>query len=762
MPRTTRASAAAGGSKSAEIPLENQVDQPQIEMESIPPPKRRGRPPCAESVIDKNGDRDNGTSKVQSDGSSKKKGTDAGEAADAMEGARDREATEAEEGTGAPKVAETENETSRVPWAKKSIQIEISESEEMETDGTDSDGLPEDPLSAGLKIAPLKKAANWKGKGKSKADEEFDDIDGSSDSNQDSNRSPESTLPVRSKLPKVSKGKEIDLHHDEEMPDIDQAADDDSDSEPPEWTDDEQILLDATYPQELALWWRCKEIFDCAPQDLFPIGVKASNGHWDGYHCKDQDRYIKNDTCLTVSFCATLSELICFPYFRKNKEYVQYALSSAIKARCGDKAPFDMLEGYNPWVNWDKKFKQVIKHLQDSEIYFDKKQTRIVEGVLSMHFVGDFPPFSEFLAMPRLQKIAKQSRAVKETYDSNHLMNIDLQNIIKAWDSYNQEGGLNLLSIKASRDVYDKQHGRAKHGTRAKILGWKKAWILQKRQKDREEAARSKSRNFSSSPLLGDSAASDDPFIDSVEKDQSPTQIRSPVTQDPSSSKGNLISNFDPRDYEDNGDSMGGDGMPSDDEFELQPCDLPAAPPADSLADPDVMMGGVDRGSDDDSEFQLCDLPADPMTTSPAYPLTDSQEEFVVDDSHKADVQGVLDSTQKVISQNILDQTPDILVRNDVERTSILVVQAYDMFSDDDDEVPRHEESAGLQFVDTNLVAVNISEEMLDLDLVDNENDAIYSSIRNLATMVSDSPIFADECIGAECLHREGGEWKGT
>ncbi|KAF7937160.1 uncharacterized protein EAE98_001474 [Botrytis deweyae] len=571
MPRTTRASVAAGESNSAGPPSENHIDLPQINMELTPPRNHRFRPSRAKLEV--------------------------------------AEATETAE---APEIG-----IPTVSWVKKSNDLEIPDVAGGDLYGADSDDLPEDPISTASKTAPSRRVSRWKGKGKSMVvDEDFHNINGSSDLE--------------------------DLTRDEDMLDIDQAADSNSDSEPPKWTDDDQILLDATYPQELALWWRCKEIFDCAPHDLFPKGVKASNGHWEGYHCKDQDRYIKNDTCLTGSFCATLSELICYPYFRKNKGYVKYALSNAIKARCGDKAPVGMADGYDSSVDWDKKFKEIIKDLQASEIFFDNRQTEIVEHVLSTHMIGDLPPHSGFLDMPRLKKIANNSRAVKETCDSNNLMNIDLQNIIKAWDSYNQEGGLNLPSIKASRDVYDKQHGHAKHGTRAKILGWKKAWILEKRQKEKEEASRSKPRALVSSPLLGGSPDVDDPFADLVENDQSSMQTRVPFIQDPSNSKGNPLSNADPRDYEDD-------------------C---------------AMMGGDDRISDDGFAVQSCG--------SPASPIADCQENFVVDDSHKAGVQDVHGSTQKIVSPDVLDQTQDISVQDDVERTSKLIVQGYDMFSDDD------------------------------------------------------------------------------
>ncbi|KAF7948591.1 uncharacterized protein EAE97_004002 [Botrytis byssoidea] len=259
-------------------------------------------------------------------------------------------------------------------------------------------------------------------------------------------------------------------------------------------------------------------------------------------------------------------------------------------------------------------------------------------------------PYSGFLDMPHLKKVAKSSRAVKEIYDSNNLMNIDLHNTIKAWDSYNQEGGLNLPSIKPFRDFYAKQHGHAKHGTRAKILGWKKAWILEKRQKEKEEASRSEPRVFHSSPLLGGSPDVDDSFADLVGNGQSSMQTRVPFIQDPSNSKNNPLSNADSRDYEEGCAMIGGDN-------------------------------------------------------SPASQLNDSQENFVVDNGHKA--------------------ARDISLPNDVERASKLVVKAYDMFSDDgvegaycledadeaedadDVEVPQDEAIAGLQLVDTITVVIN-------------------------------------------------------
>ncbi|TGO35443.1 hypothetical protein BHYA_0158g00250 [Botrytis hyacinthi] len=251
--------------------------------------------------------------------------------------------------------------------------------------------------------------------------------------------------------------------------------------------------------------------------------------------------------------------------------------------------------------------------------------------------------------MPRLEKIAKNSRAVKETCDSNHSMNIDLQNIIKAWDSYIQEGGLNLPSTKASRDVYNKQHGHAKHGTKAKFLGWKKPWILEKRQKEREEA----SRSSPDSPLLGCLPDVDDPFADPVENGQFSRQTRVSSIQN--------LSSFEKIPFS-NAQSYG----------------------------------------------------------SPANTSTDSQERFVVNDSYKFDIQDVHGSTQKVISPNVLDQTQDILFRDNFERTSKVIIQAYDMFSDDDiegaddDKVPQYEESAGLQSVDTVNAAINNVEELWD------------------------------------------------
>ncbi|ESZ96901.1 hypothetical protein SBOR_2695 [Sclerotinia borealis F-4128] len=276
--------------------------------------------------------------------------------------------------------------------------------------------------------------------------------------------------------PPTYKGKEKASLSDENMPDFDRLADAESISESPEWTDDDQILLEGTSPSELALWWRCKEMFDCAPHDLFPRGLRAANGHVDGFYYKAEDRYIENDTYLGNQFCQTLSELICLPYFREDKEFLKYALSNVIRARCGDEVPPNLLFGYDCGAMWEEKAETFMKKLEEKEIYFTKDQREVVELELSHSFnTGKLPKYSEFIDLDRLEKIVKSSRAVKKTHDSNNLMNVDLQNIIKAWDEYNEEGGFNLMSVRQCRDLYDKKHGHAKRGVKDKILCWKKA-----------------------------------------------------------------------------------------------------------------------------------------------------------------------------------------------------------------------------------------------------------------------------------------------
>ncbi|KAF7948590.1 uncharacterized protein EAE97_004001 [Botrytis byssoidea] len=199
MPRPTRASAAVGASNSAGLPSENHIDSPQIKMEMTPPRNHRS-----------------GLSRTK------------------------LEVAEATETAEAPAV-----DISTVSRATKSTSLEISDAEGGDLYGTDSDGISEDPISTASRITTSKKSKV--------ADEDFHNIDGSSDLEQETNHSSGSRLPAGSELSQVAKGKKIDLPRDEDMLDVDQIADNDSDSEPLEWTDDDQILLDATYPQELAL-----------------------------------------------------------------------------------------------------------------------------------------------------------------------------------------------------------------------------------------------------------------------------------------------------------------------------------------------------------------------------------------------------------------------------------------------------------------------------------------------------------------------------
>ncbi|KAA8568846.1 hypothetical protein EYC84_007826 [Monilinia fructicola] len=80
-------------------------------------------------------------------------------------------------------------------------------------------------------------------------------------------------------------GKAVAQSSDDEMPDVhgETISDSNADYDSVEWTEEDQILLDFTHDYEISLWRRTKSIFNCAPFDLFPKGIKAANDDWSGY-----------------------------------------------------------------------------------------------------------------------------------------------------------------------------------------------------------------------------------------------------------------------------------------------------------------------------------------------------------------------------------------------------------------------------------------------------------------------------------------------
>lgn len=199
-----------------------------------------------------------------------------------------------------------------------------------------------------------------------------------------------------------------------------------------EWTEEDQICLDCTYDWELSLWRRTKTMFNCAPLDLFPYGVKAASDHWDGYQY--EGRHIKNETSLTIPLSKSLCTLVCFPYFDGDVSLVKYALTTALKARCGDKAPI-INEGSDGWTRFETKCKDLFEQFENAGLSFELDQINTMKDVLSMQFnFFELPQYGAFVDLKIFKEALASTRTAKEKGDSIHLLNGDIQTIIKGWD----------------------------------------------------------------------------------------------------------------------------------------------------------------------------------------------------------------------------------------------------------------------------------------------------------------------------------------
>ncbi|KAF7915966.1 hypothetical protein BELL_0877g00060 [Botrytis elliptica] len=338
----------------------------------------------------------------------------------------------------------------------------------------DSDEFPENLITTGTRANPSKSKLHEKRKQMVLEDDTYEAGNFSERSDQSStNPSPKA---------KRNKGKGIALPSDDETSELGLENVPSATSSSPEWTEEDQILLDCTYDYELALWRRTRVLFDCAPYDLFPTGIKAASDHWEGYNYKG--KFIKNETSLTIPFCKSFCTLVCFPYFDGNIEFVKYALSTALKARCGDQIP-NTLEGMNTWSAFEAQCDGLFKDMNRAEIYLTQDQLSKFKTMLaSRTSLLDLPRNSGFVDTKIFKGILKSTRTSKEKGDSIHLLNGDIQNVIKAWDVWNKDSRKYLPSMEDSKDSWQKGNVKAMKVPRDIVLGWKKDWILKKRHRD--------------------------------------------------------------------------------------------------------------------------------------------------------------------------------------------------------------------------------------------------------------------------------------
>ncbi|KAF7881174.1 uncharacterized protein EAF02_007065 [Botrytis sinoallii] len=255
------------------------------------------------------------------------------------------------------------------------------------------------------------------------------------------------------------------------------------------WTDDDQVCLEATCDAEIMLWRRTKELFGCAPQDLFPPGIKQATKHRESLYYKEENWRIKNSTLLTEGFCKSLSEIIRLPPFIENKEYIRYALLTVLKARCGDKTPHSAFEGCGIRNYFDIQWQKFMSRSKEANIHIDEGDQAHLKpivfdiwGKLTLHY--------EFVDLEYFKKIVllNHSKKTKENGDWNHLLNSDLENIIAAWVQWNKKMGISIAFGAEPNNLWNTINQRANSVSKNEVLRWKKDWILAKRDQENEDA----------------------------------------------------------------------------------------------------------------------------------------------------------------------------------------------------------------------------------------------------------------------------------
>ncbi|THV43863.1 hypothetical protein BGAL_0849g00020 [Botrytis galanthina] len=255
------------------------------------------------------------------------------------------------------------------------------------------------------------------------------------------------------------------------------------------WTDDDQACLEATCDAELMLWRRTKGLFGCAPQDLFPPGIKQAIKNQEYFYYKEESRRINNSTLLNEGFCKSLSEIIRLPPFIKNKEYIRFALLTVLKARCGDKTPHSVFEDCEIRNVFDIQWQKFLSRSKEANIHIDEGDQAHLKHIvfdiwrkLTLHY--------EFVDLEYFKRIVliDHPKIIKENGDWNHLLNSDLKNIITAWVQWNKRMGISIAFEAESNNLWDTINRKAKSVSKNEVLRWKKDWILAKRDQENGDA----------------------------------------------------------------------------------------------------------------------------------------------------------------------------------------------------------------------------------------------------------------------------------
>ena len=238
----------------------------------------------------------------------------------------------------------------------------------------------------------------------------------------------------------------------------------------PVWTDDDALLLRKTCDEEIILWKTTKDLLDCTPHDLFPQGIRAANDSVKGLYSIKENRYIKNDAYITPSFCKAFSEILSLECLNKNIKLVKYVLYAALKARCGLKTPKSKVEmpnlnkTFGPWANFLVKSKGI-----------------------SISSTGEILVDLQFLSCLE-EAVNASTEIVEEIGDWNHLLCVDLQNIVKAHDIWTERQSIPCRRIIAiPQDALARMTIEKKRQLKSKFSLWKKEWILERRRKNIQE-----------------------------------------------------------------------------------------------------------------------------------------------------------------------------------------------------------------------------------------------------------------------------------
>jgi hypothetical protein len=245
---------------------------------------------------------------------------------------------------------------------------------------------------------------------------------------------------------------------DRESNDEESQGSSDSENGSIEWTEDDEILLNGTYKQEISLWRKTLAIFNCAPQDLFPWPVTMSKTDYPGYEHKEEGqepRFIQNDTNLSANFCESFGKVLSVPsiayaaYRNKNLRFEDDFQKALNKAKAiGWKLDFAGMES----------FKEVCYNVWG--------KTK--------------PAHCEFLKY--LPKVVRKGFRINASDDSNHLKTVDFDNISKAWDLYVKETSASILSAADAHVVLSRRMKKNPLPL-AQVLARKKEWILTVKRK---------------------------------------------------------------------------------------------------------------------------------------------------------------------------------------------------------------------------------------------------------------------------------------